>query len=232
MIERPDVADSTSRAAGTKTAWRLVSGLSIILFPIMLLVGFVTHPNILSVSMVTDLDTWVLEWRTHLWFHIGHLVVMFAVPFVIFSTFALSSLLKAEGAWYGYVGAVLSIFGAFLLAVDKGALTFVLTAFKDMPDEEFVAIHPALEAIFQRDGWLWITWGFAALPLGFIILTLGLLKEGIVQRWQGICIIAGLLLLMNPDIEIISSAGAFLMCVGLLPIGWAYMSDQMAESLP
>jgi hypothetical protein len=229
MIEQAKGTDSASRSDSTQTARRLAFGLSIMLFPIMLLVGFVTHPNILSVSMVTDLDTWVLEWRTHIWFHIGHLIVMFAVPFVIFSTFALSSLLKAEGAWYGVVGAVLSVFGAFLLAVDKGALTFVLTAFKDLPDDDFAAISPALEAIFQRDGWLWITWGFAALPVGFIILTIGLLKEEIVRRWQGICIILGLLLLMNPDIEIISSAGALLMCAGFLPIGWAYISGQMAD---
>ena len=213
--------------SGTMVAWRVVSGLSIIAFPIMLLVGFVTHPNILSVSMVTDLEAWTSEWRTSDWFHIGHLIVMFAVPFIIFAAIGLASLLRGRGAWYGFVGTILGVFGAFLLAVDKGALTFVLTAFKDMPDPEFAAISPALDAIFNREGWLWITWGFVALPIGFIILTTGLLREAVIPRWQGLCIIAGLLLLMNPDIEIISTAGALLMCAGFAPIGWALLIGRL-----
>ena len=58
-----------------------------------------------------------------------------------------------------------------------GALTFVWTAFKDMPESDFTAITPVLEAIFNRDGWLWMTWGFAALPIGFIVVAIGLLRE-------------------------------------------------------
>ena len=204
----------------TQIAWRVLFGLSVLVFPFMLLFGFATHPNILSISMVTELEAWTEEWRTSEWFHIGHLVVMLSVPFVTFAAIALASLLHGRGAWYGFVGAVLAVFGAFLLAVDKGALTFVLTAFKDMPEPEFLAITPALEAIFNRDGWLWITWGFVALPIGFIVIAIGLLREAVIQKWQGYCIIAGLLLLLNPDIEIISSAGAILICASMVPIAW------------
>tara|TARA_R110000787_G_scaffold98621_1_gene202648 strand:+ start:929 stop:1150 length:222 start_codon:yes stop_codon:yes gene_type:complete len=39
------------------------------------------------------------------------------------------------------------------------------------------------------------------------------------QFGAGLCIIFGLLLLIGPDIEIISSAGALLMCLGLIPDG-------------
>ena len=60
---------------------------------------------------------------------------------------------------------------------------------------------------------------FLFLPIGFILQTIGLIKEKIIPKWQGMCIIIGLLLLINPDIEIISTAGAVLMCIGFIPIG-------------
>lgn len=207
---------------------RIGAGVCIIVFPIMLLIGFVTHPNILSFERVIDYAVWTSEWRTSDMFHIGHLLVMFAVPFIIVACVRFMSILRGAGAWYGFIGAVLGVFGAFMLAVDKGALTFVLTAFRELPQAEFEASAPAIEAIFARGGWLWITWGFATLPLGVVLQVVGMLKEQIILRWQGLCIIAGLLLLINPDIEIISSAGAFLMCIGFIPIGWRDIQGELA----
>ena len=230
MENEPQTANRPVEGNGVDTAWGVVSGVSIVTFPFMLLVGFASHPDILSVSVVADPATWILDWRGNTWFHIGHLMVMFAVPFIIFACFKLSSFLHGRGAWYGFVGAVLGVFGAFLLAVDKGALTFVLTAFKDMSDAQISAISPALDAIFNRDGWLWITWGYVALPVGFILITIGLLREGVIPRWQGYCIILGLALLLNPDIEIISTAGALLMCVGFVPIGLRVFSGRLAPN--
>jgi hypothetical protein len=113
---------------------------SIIVFPFMLVAGFATHQDIPSLSMVTDPASWASEWRSCTRFHVGHLSVMFAVPFIIFAGFELSSLLRGRGAWSGFAGAVLGVFGAFLLVVDKGARTLVLTAFNDMCDQEIGAI--------------------------------------------------------------------------------------------
>jgi len=106
-----------------------------------------------------------------------------------------------------------------MLAVDKGALTLVLTAFQTIPDEQFAGILPALQALLDKAGWLWILWLFLFLPVGFILQTVGLIKDKIIPRWQGSVIIIGLLLLINPDIEIISSVAAILMCIGLVPLG-------------
>ena len=57
------------------------------------------------------------------------------------------------------------------------------------------------------------------LLLGAIIQSIGLIKEKQVATWQGIGMIMGLLLLNNPDIEIISSLGAVLMMLGYIPLG-------------
>ncbi len=106
------------------------------------------------------------------------------------------------------------------LAVDKGALTLTLTAFRDIPDPEFAGIAPALQALIDRSGWLWVTWAFAILPLGAALLLWAQIRDGLVPPRQGWPGIVGLLLLMNPDIEIISSTGATLMCVTYLPMGF------------
>ena len=205
------------------------AGLCIMGFPVMLLIGFVTHPNVLSLEMVTDYEDWAAEWRGSFMFHFGHLIVMLAVPVIIVACIRLMAMLDGPRAWYGFVGGILGVFGAFMLAVDKGALTFVLTAFRELPQSEFEASAPAIQAIFERGGWLWITWGFATLPIGFIVLAVGLIRQSAVPRWQGMCMVVGLLLLLNPDIEIISSAGAILMCVGFVPLGVCIVSGKAPE---
>jgi hypothetical protein len=195
------------------------NALSIILFPIMLFLGFILHPNIFSFDIITDAAEWAEEWRGNVMFHFGHLLVLFAVPLIIVTSVRFMSLLKGRGVWYGLIGGVLAVFGAFMLAVDKGALTLGLTAFQTLPEEQFRQILPALQAILDKAGWLWICWLFLFLPFGVIIQTIGLMKEKIILKWQGMCLITGLLLLINPDIEIISTVGAVLMCTGFIPIG-------------
>jgi len=195
------------------------TALSIVLFPIMLLLGFISHPNIFSFEIITDATEWAEEWRGNFIFHFGHLLVLFAVPLIIVTSVHFMSLLKGRGEWYGFIGGVLGVFGVFMLAVDKGALTLGLTAFQTLPDEQFIDILPALQALLDKAGWLWICWLFLFLPLGFILQTIGLIKAKIIPKWQGVSIIIGLLLLINPDIEVISSVGATLMCIGFIPIG-------------
>lgn len=219
MIVRSDPTSTGSTPATIQTIKRIGSGLSIILFPIMLLLGFLAHPNLLSFEITKEIGGWIAEWRGNLLFHLGHLLVLSAVPLIIVAVLRLMSLTHGSGAWYGFIGGILGIYGAFMLAVDKGALTLVLTAFQTVPDDKFDGIIPALQTLLDRAGWLWITWSFITLPLGVILQTIGLLNERIIPTWQGACIIAGLLLLINPDIEIISSTGAALMCAGFIPLG-------------
>ncbi|MDH3264632.1 MAG: hypothetical protein OEM24_11605 [Paracoccaceae bacterium] len=221
--------DANRTAPRVEAMKRYLSGFSLILFPMMLLAGFVSHPDILSFEMVTSVDDWVAEWRGNPMFHFGHLLVLFAVPPIIAASLRLMSLLQGRGAWLGFIGGVLAVFGAFMLAVDKGALTLVLTAFQSIPDPEFADIAPALQALLDRAGWLWITWGFIVLPIGFALQIAGLMRERIIPVWQGVAVIAGLLLLINPDIEIISSAGALLMCLGLIPMGLRDLQGTLAS---
>lgn len=213
-----------------ETVKRLGNGLSIIVFPVMLLLGFILHPNIFSFDIITDATVWAEEWRGNFLFHFGHLLVLFAVPLIIVACVHFMSLLKGRGVWYGFIGGLLGVFGAFMLAVDKGALTLVLTAFQTLSDDQFINILPALQSLLDKAGWLWITWLFLTLPVGFIIQAIGLIKEKIIPKWQGFCIIIGLLLLINPDIEIVSTVGATLMCIGFIPIGMRELKGTLKQS--
>ena len=210
---------------------RVGTGVSFIAFPLMLLLGFVLHPNLLSFARVTEAEVWATEFRGRFLFHFGHLLVLLAVPLIIVAGLRCMQLATGRGAWLGLVGGVVGIFGAFVLAVDKGALTLVLTAFDTLPDAQFEAIYPALQTLLDREGWLWMVWLLVLLPLGFVTLTVGMVRAGVIGKGQAAVIVVGLLLLINPDIEIISTVGAVLMCVGYIPLGMRELRGEL-EPVP
>jgi hypothetical protein len=193
--------------------------LSIILFPLMLFAGFLMHPDLLEMKMLHTAQDLVDRFHNNPLYHIGHLIVMMAVPLVIVVMAGTMNRLQGKGKKYAFWGGVVGIFGAFILAVDKGALCLVLSAFDTIPESQFQGLIPYLDVIVQKAGLLWIVCFLPLLPLGAIIQTIGLIKENIVRKWQGSLIIIGLLLLNNPEIELISTIGSILMCIGYIPWG-------------
>ena len=203
----------------------IISGVSILTFPLLLLIGFLLHPDILSLEQVRTPEQLVKNFHNNAIWHIGHLIVAFAIPFIIFSIMHFMNLLKDEGLWYGIIGGIAGIFGAVALALDKGSLCLILSGFDTLPEAEFVGLIPYLQVFIDKPGLLVINWLFILIPLGVSFQTIGLIKEKHVKRWQGILIIVGLLLLINPDIEIISVIGTVLMIVGIYPLGIKTLKD-------
>ena len=193
--------------------------LSIIVFPVMLFIGFVTHPNLLAMQSLQTVEQLVNRFHNNTMYHIGHLIVTFSVPVMIIYFIAVMNLLQGEGKVLGFWGGVIGIFGAFILAVDKGALCLTMSAFDTLSEDRFAASTPYLQVIVSKKGLLFIVWLLFALIIGGIVQVIGLMKEKVIQKWQGILIIAGLLLLLNPDIELISSVGSALMCMAYIPWG-------------
>jgi hypothetical protein len=198
---------------------KIIAGVATIGFPILLLVGFVLHPNLLSPSLTTTADDLIAKFRGNPVFHLGHLIVLAAVPLIILSLSYLSNRLTGAGRSWGIAGSTAAMFGAAILAADKGALCTVLSAFDTLNDADFQMIRPALTTIVERRGLLVIFWALPLLPLGAIIQMIGLMKERLVSRTSGIVAIIGLALLNNPDIDIVSSVGALLMCFAYIPLG-------------
>ena len=133
---------------------------------------------------------------------------------------------QGKGRKYAFWGGIIGIFGAFILAVDKGALCLVMSAFDTIPEPQFQGLIPYLDVIVQKAGLLWIVYFLPLLPLGAVIQTIGLMKEKVVQKWQGILIIIGLLLLNNPEIELISTVGSVLMSIGYISWGIRELKKQ------
>ena len=193
--------------------------LSIILYPLMLFIGFVTHPNLLAMEPLQTVEQLVNRFHNNSMYHIGHLIVTFAVPVIIIYFIGVMNLLQGKGKILGFLGCVIGVFGAFILAVDKGALCLTMSAFDTLPRDQFTAFMPFLRVIVSKEGLLFIVWLLFALVIGGILQIIGLMREKIIQRWQGIFIITGLVLLLNPDIELISSVGSALMCIAYIPWG-------------
>ena len=204
-------------------------GLSIILFPLMLFIGFVTHPNLLAMEPLHTFEQLVNRFHNNPMYHIGHLIVTFAVPVMIVYFVGTMNLLKGKGKKYGFWGGVIGVFGAFILAVDKGALCLTMSAFDTLPEEQLSNLGPYLQVIVSKEGLLFIVWLLFALIIGGILQSIGLMKESVIQKWQGILIIVGLLLLANADIELISSIGSALMCIGYVPWGFKELKKPVAS---
>lgn len=203
---------------------------SIILYPLMLFIGFVTHPNLLAMEPLHTVEQLVGRFHNNPMYHIGHLIVTFAVPVIIVYFIVTMNLLQGKGKKYGYWGGIIGIFGAFILAVDKGALCLTMSAFDTLPEDQFADFTPYLQVIVSKEGFLFIVWLLFALIIGGIIQTIGLMKEQVIRKWQGSLIIIGLLLLANPDIELISSIGSALMCAGYIPWGIKELKKPVANN--
>lgn len=193
--------------------------LSIILFPLMLLTGFLMHPYLIEMKMLHTAQNLVDRFHNNSLYHIGHFIVMMTVPLIIVTMVGIMNQIQGKGKKYAFWGGIIGIFGAFILAVDKGALCLVMSAFDTIPESQFQGLIPYLDVVVKKAGLLWIVYFLPLLPLGAILQTIGLIKEKVVKKWQGIMIIIGLLLLNNPEIELISTIGSILMCLGYIPWG-------------
>lgn len=202
-------------------------GVSIIAFPVMLLTGFLMHPDLFKAEPLQTVEQLVGRFHNQPIYHIGHLIVMFAVPVIIIAVISIMNVLQGKGKKLGFWGGIIAVFGAFILAVDKGALCLVLSAFDTLPESKFQEFVPFLNVVINKMGLLWVVWMLPLLPIGAAIQAFGLLKEQFISKWQCGCIVAGLLLLNNPDIELISSTGAFLMCAGYIPWGVRILQGRM-----
>lgn len=201
--------------------------ISLIAFPVMLLVGFLMHPNLLKLEALQTVEQLVGRFHNQPIYHFGHLIVMFAVPVIMIAMINIINVLQGKGKSFGFWGGIIALFGAFILAVDKGALCLVLSAFDTLPEAQFQEFVPYLSVLVNKAGLLWVVWLLPLLPIGAAIQAIGLMKEKFISKWQGVCIIIGLLLLNNPDIELISAIGALLMCAGYIPLGVRILQGRM-----
>jgi hypothetical protein len=198
---------------------RIGTGLAFILFPLIFIFAFSVHPGLLTPHFLSPEE---LIYRAHQngLLQFGHVLVTLCTALLIVVALHFIKLVDKSEEWAGTIGGILAIFGALMLAADKGALCLTMSALDSLSEAQFSQMIPGLLTMFSKEGWLVILWGIIFLPIGFGIQAIALIKTPSMPRWQSILFLIGVLFVATPDgMEIINLGAAILMAVALIPYG-------------
>jgi hypothetical protein len=202
------------------SAKRIGTGLACITFPLVFVFAFAGHPGLLTPHLLGP-EALILRARHDGLLQLGHALVTLNTALLVVIALHLMKLLdRGSSAWAGFVGGVLAVLGALMLAADKGALCLTMSALDTLPDREFAQMMPGLLAMFAKEGWLVLLWGILLLPVGFAIQAIALLRTKTLPRWQSTLFLIGVLLVAVPDgVEIINLTASILLAVAFVPYG-------------
>ena len=202
-----------------KDGKRMATGLAIIVFPLIFVFAFAVHPGLLNPRFLGPQELIQRAHQNDL-LQFGHLLVTLCTVLLIVTALHFMTLLEKSAAWAGTIGGILAIFGAVMLAADKGALCLTMSALDRLPEAQFSQMLPGLLAMFSKQGWLVILWGIVLLPVGFAIQALAMIKTRSLSRWQGVLFFIGVLFVGTPDgVEIVNLSASVLMAVAMIPYG-------------
>ncbi len=209
-----------NRIESLKDFKRVGTGLAFILFPLVFVFAFGTHPDLLRPHFLGP-EELILRARGEGLLHLGHaLVTLNTALLVVIALHFMRLLASSSAAWTGFAGGVMAVLGALMLAADKGALCLTISALDGLPENEFAQMMPGLLAIFSKGGWLILIWGILLLPVGFAIQAIALIKTRAIARWQGILFLIGVLFVGVPDgVEIVNLTASLLLTAAFVPYG-------------
>lgn len=209
---------------------QIVIGLAFVLFPLIFIFAFSVHPGLQTPRLLSSKE---LIFRAHQneLLAFGHFLVTLSTTFLIAIALHFMKLLDKSAGWAGMIGGILAIFGAVMLAVDKGALCLTMSALDSISESQFSQMLPGLLAMFSKEGWLVLLWGILFLPLGFAIQAIALIKTDSLPRWQSTIFLIGVLFVGTPDgMEIINLSASVLMAVALIPYGVKLVKESLSNS--
>ncbi len=202
------------------------AGIMMILLPVLMIVAYALHPNLLSLEVMSRASEMIGNFHGNTLWKIGHLLMVCAIPLIIGVTLSLAGLIRGKADGLALIGSVLSIIGAVVLALDKGAYFLVPSAFDVLPEDVLFSLEPGIQAMIDRAGFMAIVWLLPLISIGLILIAVGLIKTNVVPRRQSILIVIGLVLLINPDIDIISLVASVFLLLGLTPVGIGFLSGK------
>lgn len=210
-MNRPSFLDQTKRIG---------TGLSFIIFPLVFVFAFATHPNLLSPRFLGP-EELILRLHGNGLLHLGHaLVTLNTALLVVVALHFMSLLERSSMAWAGFIGGAIAILGSLSLAADKGALCLTMSALDTLSEAQFAQMMPGLLAIFAKEGWMVLIWGIVLLPVGFGIQAFALIRTPIIPLWQSLLFLIGVLLVAVPDgVELVNLGAAILLTIAFVPYG-------------
>jgi len=211
---------------------RMGTAVVFFLYPICAGFAFAVHPNLTSLSLQQDIPGRITEFHGNQLLHFGHFLMVVAVPLLIVVAIHFMDLLRSKNAWLGFIGGMLAVTGAIILAVDKGALCLVPSAFDTLSEVDFRSLTPGIEVMFKNKGWLWLLWLLPLLPIGFVIQSIGLVRSNVISRRYSIPILIGSILMVNPDIDIIGLVATIIFGTGFIPYAFRLMQISPKAAIP
>jgi len=199
---------------------RIGTGLAFILFPLIFSFAFAIHPGLLNPHLFSEKGL-IMRAYGNDFLAFGHVLVLLCTPLLIVVALQFMKLLdRGLSAWAGFIGGIIAVLGAVMLAADKGAFCLTMSALNTLPETEFSQMMPGLLAIFSKSGWMVLLWGVICLPVGFAIQAIALLKTNVIPRWQSALFLIGVLLVGTPDgLEIVNLTASILMAIAMVPYG-------------
>lgn len=205
-------------------------GLAFLVYPILAGTAFAFHPNLFSLSISHDVNEKIAEFHGNSVLHFGHVLMLLGAPLLIVVAIHLMNVMEKKAVWWGFLGGILAVFGAVILAADKGALCLVPSAFDTLPETDFRGLAPGIAAMFQYRGWLWLLWLLPILPMGFILQTIGLVRSNLIPRWQSIPMLIGSVLMANPDVDLIGLIATIFLAIGFFPYAFQLLRSANTRS--
>ena len=148
--------------------------------------------------------------------------MVLGVPFLFVVAAKFMGMLKGRGAWLGFIGGVMAMYGALFLAVQKTALCLVMSAFDTLPEAVFVQLIPGIETLFNLEGYLAIVYFLPLLPLGVLIQSIGLYQARAISRWQSVLMMIAMLGLgvsAAVDIDLFGLVASLILAISWVPLG-------------
>lgn len=204
-----------------------LAALAMIVVPVVFAFGFASHPNLTDLSPVKSAQAWVGEIRGNTHLGTAHLLVLLCAPLFILMAGELKKSVPENRRILGSLGYLMVLFGAMALAADKGALCLAPGAFDTLPDSQYAGLLPGLQTLLDKAGPLWVLNLLFLLPLGFFLIALGLWASPQVRKGPLVLLMIGLVLFLNPDIDLISLVAALFMSAGLVPLGWRFLGSSL-----
>jgi len=220
--------------ASTESIKRVCTGLSMILAPLLLGVGFAIHPP-QSTSGAEQLR--VVVATSGRW-DLAHVLILVSLVLFIPAVLGVMGFLQKRGAWFGLIGGAFVAIGVVFFAAWVGAEGFVSSALASLSANQQTALAPAMQAILDTRGALaFVDFTSLLLIAGLLVLAIGLFAARMVARWMSVAIAAGVLLLISG-----AALGVLISLVGgcaLLVVGMGCMGVQvlrrpygMQEAMP
>jgi hypothetical protein len=181
--QRPDPERSDARRLDLR---RTLLAAAVAAAPLLQLAGMVPHP-VLPDSPAATLE--LVAQDPDGWFRM-HALAASSAALSIVAGLALAGLVRGRGARLATVGASLQVVGAALLVFAFAAEAHLWSLAAD-PSLDRAAVVPLVALEHDSPAMTGLGVAFPLLGLGTVLLMSGLLRSGVVPRWQPVLVLVG-----------------------------------------